>query len=279
MAFWLTLADPWSAAAQNYPPTISDATVEVFKTVEGVELNAWILFPDDHSATDSRPAVVFFFGGGWVQGTPAHFERQARALRSRGVVAVLADYRVTNRHGTGASSAVEDAKSAVRWLRSRAEELGVDPARIGAAGGSSGGHLAAATATLPGFDGPDEDRSVSSEPNALVLFNPVVMVAPVEGVWEIPSQLRERMDAPLLDLSPFHHVGADAPPTLIMHGIEDDLVPFSTVVAYCEHVTSLGSECQVIPYEGAGHGFFNRDPHYDLTLRQALQFLESLGWI
>jgi acetyl esterase/lipase len=76
LAFWLALAYPWPAAAQNYPPTVSDATAEVFKTVDGVELNAWILFPDDHAATDSSPAVVFFFGGGWVQGTPTHFEQR-----------------------------------------------------------------------------------------------------------------------------------------------------------------------------------------------------------
>lgn len=279
--FWalsLTVV-PGAASAQEYPPTIHDAVVETFKTVGGVDLNAWILLPDGHKPTDSRPAMVFFFGGGWVQGTPAHFERQARELRSRGMVTVLADYRVLNRHGTGPSSGVEDAKSALRWVRSHARELGIDPNRIGAAGGSAGGHLAAATATLPDFDSAGEDRSVSSKPNALVLFNPVVIVAPVEGVYETGSTLRERMDKPLLDLSPFHHVQGNAPPTLIVHGAEDELVPVATVVTYCERVTGLGGRCDVVPYEGAGHGFFNRDPHYELTLQQMLRFLDSIGWI
>jgi dipeptidyl aminopeptidase/acylaminoacyl peptidase len=112
-----------------------------------------------------------------------------------------------------------------------------------------------------------------------MLFNPVVIVAPVEGVWEMPTQMRDRMDAPLVDLSPFHHVAGDAPPTLIVHGTDDEVVPFPTVVAYCQRVTELGGECEVVPYEGAGHGFFNRDPHYQLTLQQALRFLDSLGWI
>lgn len=282
-ALWLTLTCPWSAVAQDfdraYPPTISDATVEVFKVVDGVELRLWILFPDGHSGEDSSPAMVFFFGGGWTGGTPAHFERQARVLRSKGIVAVLADYRVLSRHSAGPSRAVEDAKSAVRWVRSRAGELGIDPTRIGAAGGSSGGHLAAATATLPGFNSPAEDLSVSSEPNALVLFNPVVIVAPVADVWEPPTRMRELMDGPLTDLSPFHHARPDMPPTLILHGTQDEGVPFSTVVAFCEHVTEMGAECAVVPYEGAGHGFFNRNPYYEPTLERALQFLDSLGWV
>ena len=280
-SFWaplLILPWPWSAAAQNYPPTIADAVIETFKTVDGIDLDAWIFFPDGHTPADSRPAVVFFFGGGWVQGTPAHFERQARELRSRGMVSVLADYRVLNRHGTGPSDAVEDAKSAMRWVRSHAPELGIDPSRIAAAGGSSGGHLAAATATLPDFEAAGEAQAVSSKPNALLLFNPVVIVAPVDGIWETPTELRDRMDGPLLDLSPYHHVTADVPPTLILHGTEDERVPFFTVVTYCEHVTGMGGECEVVPYEGAGHGFFNRDPYYDLTLQQALRFLASIGW-
>ena len=278
-ALLLTFAPHGAVAAQDYPPDISDAVLEVYKTVNGVDLNAWVFFPDGHRRTDSKPAMVFFFGGGWVGGNPAQFERQARALSSRGMVAILADYRVLNRHGARPSSGVEDAKSAVMWVRQHARELGVDPDRIGAAGGSSGGHLAAATATLPGFDGGQEGRSLSAKPNALLLFNPVVVVAPVEGRFDPSARLRERMSGPLLDLSPFHHVGDDAPPTLIVHGTEDDSVPFDTVALYCEHVTRMGGVCEVVPYEGAGHGFFNSSPYYELTLQESIRFLESIDWI
>ena len=273
------VARPWPAVGQDYPPKIPDAAVETFKTVDGVELKAWILVPEGHQASDARPAVVFFFGGGWTTGSPDHFERQARALRSRGVVAVLADYRVFDRHGTTAASAVEDAKSAIRWVRQHADELGVDPDRLGAAGGSSGGHLAAATATLPGFDGSEEDLSISSAPNALFLFNPVVVAAAVEGLWEPSELLQARMGELVLDLSPFHHLDSESPPTLIVHGTADELVPVATAVAYCDRVAERGGECEVVPYEGAGHGFFNRAPHYELTLQEMLRRIESLGWI
>ncbi len=277
-ALLLILVCAGSALGQNYPPSIPDAKVKTFKTVDGVELNAWIFLPDGHQASDSRPAMVFFFGGGFTRGTPAHFERQARALRAHGMVTVLADYRVRDRHDTRPSSAVEDAKSAIRWVRQHAGEMGIDPDRIGAAGGSAGGHLAAATATLPGFDGSGEDVSISSAPDALVLFNPVVIVAAVDGVFDPPERYLELMGAgALYGLSPFHHVGGDTPPTLIMHGTEDESVPYPTVVAYCNRVVERGGECEVVTYEGAAHGFFNNAYYYP-TLHQMLRFLESLGW-
>jgi acetyl esterase/lipase len=175
---------------------------------------------------------------------------------------------------------VEDAKSAVRWIRAHAGELGVDPRRIAAAGGSAGGHIAAATATVPGQDAAGEDTAISSAPNALVLFNPVVMVTSVEGVWEMPANLRERFGpGQLSDLSPFDHVRRDHPPTLIQHGVADALVPLATVRAYCDRVVERGSRCDVAEYEGGAHGFFNNDPFYEPTVERMIQFLQSIGWI
>lgn len=66
---------PTASVGQDYPPTIPGAMVEKFKTVDGAELNLWVFLPEGHRASDSRPAMVFFFGGGWSGGSPAHFER------------------------------------------------------------------------------------------------------------------------------------------------------------------------------------------------------------
>ena len=174
---------------------------------------------------------------------------------------------------------MRDAKAAVRWVRGHAAELGVDPGRIGAAGGSSGGQLAASTATLPGFDDPGDDRSVSSRPDAIVLFNPAVVIAPVEGIPAIPDWIATRHDAPLLDLSPYHHLAADPVPTLILHGSDDELFDPATVRAHCERAVELGGRCEAIVYDGGTHGFFNRSPYREQTTARMKQFLESIRWL
>jgi acetyl esterase/lipase len=280
--FCLGIFFVYSAQGQGrvYPPAIQDAIVETYKTVDGVDLKVWIFQPEGHVATDSDPAMLFFFGGGWINGTPGQFERQARVLKSRGMVGILVDYRVADRHDTLPEHAVEDAKSAVRWVREHATEYGIDTLRIGAAGGSSGGHLAASTATLPRFDRASEQQSISSVPNALVLFNPVVIVAPVVGVWEMPDGMRGRMGrSELVDLSPYHHVTSATPPTLIFHGTKDLVVPYSTVLAYCDLVVKSGSECSLDSYQGAGHAFFNSSPYHEETIVEMQRFLETLDWI
>lgn len=260
----------------GYPPALPDASAHVYKTVGETALRLWVFEPDGHQASDRRPAAVFFFGGGWRTGSPAQFERQANVLRDRGMVAVVADYRVSSRHGTRPWHAVADAHDALRWVASHATELGIDPERIAAAGGSAGGHLAAATASLADPEGQDQ---APVRPSALVLFNPAVVMADVEGVFDAPEQLAERFERPLEAMSPYHNLAAGHPPTLVLHGIADALVPADTAVAYCERIAALGGDCEIVLYGGAPHGFFNRAPHFERTLGQMTRFLERLGWL
>src|SRR6185503_1822467 len=120
-----------------------------------------------HKPTDKSPAIVFFFGGGWTNGSPGQFEEHCKHLGSRGLVAITADYRVASRQQVKAVSCVADAKSAIRYVRKEAARLGIDPDRIVAGGGSAGGHIAACTGTIDGFDEAGEDKSISSVPNAM----------------------------------------------------------------------------------------------------------------
>ncbi len=90
---------------------------------------------------------------------------------------------------------VADAKAAIRWIRSHSDSLGINAQQICAAGGSAGGHLAAATSLLPDFDETGGGGTVSCEPNALALFNPALMLAPLEGVVlpEAEQKRREQL--------------------------------------------------------------------------------------
>jgi acetyl esterase/lipase len=217
---------------QPAPKSLPGSRTEIYKKVGDVELPIHLFEPANHKPGDQRPALVFFFGGGWRSGSPAQFQHQCEYLAARGMVAMSAEYRVLNRHGVKAVSCFRDAKSAVRWVRKNAERLGVDPDRLAAGGGSAGGHLAGALGTIREFDEKGEDTSSSAVPNALVLFNPALVLASVEGHgekdWDKLGSLEERMGVKPEMLSPYHHVREGQPPTIIFHGQEDTTVPSFT---------------------------------------------------
>lgn len=270
---------PKKAGGFAYPPAIAGATVEAYKKIGETELNLWILQPK--KSDELRPAIVFFFGGGWSSGSPEQFERQARHFAERGMVAITADYRVASRQKAKPVQCVADAKSCIRWVRANAQRLGIDPQRIVAAGGSAGGHLAAATATLPGLDEASEDAKVSSQPNALVLFNPCVVTAPVSGLdfkGFASNSTLEKVGCEPESLSPIHHVKEGLPPTLIMHGKSDTTVPYVTVEAFTERMKKAGNRCELKGYDGQQHGFFN-GPGFTDTLAAADEFLVSLKYL
>jgi acetyl esterase len=279
-----TLADTAAAAQWTYPPVLPGARSEIYKTVGDTKLALYIFEPATPGT--NRAAIVFFFGGGWQSGSPAQFEPQCRHFAARGMVAMTADYRVGSRQKARAADCVADAKACVRWIRQNAPRLGIDPQRIVAAGGSAGGHIAAATGTLPGFDAASENAGVSSVPDALVLFNPALVLAPMEGLdlKGFGTNLgKERLGAEPKDLSPAHHVKTGAPPTLILHGKADTTVPFATAEAFAAAMKRAGNRCELIGYDGQAHGFFNSGRgdgrFYRETLAAADSFLVSLGYL
>ena len=257
---------------------------EVYRTVNNIKLKLYIFTPPGYQPTDKRPAIIFFFGGGWTKGSASQFIPQCRYFASRGMVAITADYRVKSRQHVTVKDCVSDAEAAVRWTKAHASELGIDPKRIVAGGGSAGGHLAAATATLDDFTG-DRDNAVSFRPNALVLFNPVVDLNPKEAEQTKQyAHYPSRRGLELVLLSPKAHIWPGVPPMIIFHGKNDKLVPFSSIEAFASAVQEVGSRCEVVGFEGEGHGFFNpKDPrserNFKETLRLADQFLTSLGYL
>ena len=118
---------------------LAGADVHVFKAIGDVKLRLFAFKPRGHKQTDKRPAIVFFFGGGWNAGTPEQFFAQCTYLASRGMVAISAEYRVNSRHGVSPFECVTDGKSAVRWIRAHSADYGIDSVRIAAGGGSAGG--------------------------------------------------------------------------------------------------------------------------------------------
>ena len=248
-------------------------TAQVYKKVGEQELRLWILKPQDWKATDRRAAIVFFHGGGWVSGTPSQFNAQSQHFAERGLVCIQVQYRLLKaKDGEPPLVCIQDAKSAMRWVRSHAAELGIDTQRIAAGGGSAGGHLAACTALIEGLDDAQDDLTISPKPQALMLFNPVFDNGPGEYGYE---RVKERYK----EFSPAHNIAPGAPPTIVFLGTRDQLIPVATVERFQRAMTAAGARCEAKFFEGKSHGFFNSPPDRTETLQAADEFLVSLGWL
>ena len=271
---------------QNWPEKFLGAERMVYKSVGDVKLHVHIFRPTGKKS--NAAAIVFFFGGGWNHGTPAQFEQQCRYLASRGMVAMTAEYRIRNMHGTRAKACVEDGKSAVRWIRRTAKKLGEHPKQIAAAGGSAGGHVAACDGVIKGFEAKDEDSKISSVPNAMVLYNPPCVLAAVPERKDYLSAqaiagMAARMGVAPEQLSPWHNVSKGHPPTLVLHGEADSLVPFWTSKVFVEKMKKAGNQAELAAYPNQKHGFFNygrgNAKMFSATMKRTDEFLAKLGWL
>ena len=257
----------------------AEAITHVYKKVGDRDLKLTIVNPPDWKSTDQRPAMVFFHGGGWVGGKPVQFTQHSDYLATRGLVCLQVEYRLLAKGDQGPPiDCVHDAKSAMRWVRGHAVELGIDPNRIGAGGGSAGGHLAAFVGMVEGLDDPQDDVKISPKANALVLFNPVFDNGPDQG-WGY-NRVGERFK----EFSPAHNISADDPPAIVFLGTKDKLIPVAVVERFKAGMEKAGVRCEAIFYEGQGHGFFNpgkggQMQFYYETLLATDKFLASLGWL
>lgn len=256
------------------PLRISAQESILYKKIDTTSLFMDVYLPSFWQQGHEYPAIVFFFGGGWVRGDRSQFKQTALYLAERGMVCFLADYRVQSRQGTTPFEALKDARSAIRFVRQNATHYGVDPDRIVGAGGSAGGHLAAATALIDGYDEEGEDTSVSVRPNALMLFNPVIDNGPGGYGYE-------RIGEAYLSFSPLHNIREGAPPTVLFYGTLDRHVPVVTAEYYSYVMEKVGSRCDLHLYDGQPHGFFNYENTelFRKTLMTADQFLVSLGYL
>ena len=248
----------------------------VYKTIDDANLKFYVYEPEGHLKTDKKPAIILFFGGGWVGGRASKLSAQCDFFTKHGFVAITAEYRIKGRHKTTPKECVKDGKSAIRWLRNNAGELGIDPDKIIGGGASAGGHVAAATGTDVKIDEETDDLNISARPNALVLFNPVFDNSEgnygydrVSDYWEV--------------ISPRHNIDDKTPPTIAFFGDNDKHITVDTIKDYQEEMKKAGVRCDLFIYPGKAHGFFNyhkgkENEYFDKTMEESLKFLKSLGY-
>lgn len=251
--------------------SIKEVVIE-YKKIDTVSLKLHIYKPLDFDASKTYPTMVFFHGGGWNGGSHKAFRRQSMYLASRGMIAISVDYRVFRVHGTSPFVAVQDAKSAIRYVRAHATELNINPNMIAAGGGSAGGHLAAVCGNVEGLDEMGENLSISSKPNALVLFNPVYDNSKNGYGYG-------KMEGRYLEISPLHNITKGAPPTIVFFGTNDNTTPVASSKEYDKKMKAVGSRNDLHLYKGAEHSFFNKGSYFVDTVDKMDDFLVSLDYL
>lgn len=255
-----------SVACANTEP----GKVYTYKDDNGTPRQMEIYFPEDHDPEKaSVPGIIMFHGGGWGGGNRSQFRYLCNYFASRGLVAATASYELAPKNkadktweGSRKRPCVIDAKSAIRWYKQNASELGIDPDRIIGGGGSAGGHICLVATNNKTLNDPNDDTSVDTSVVAYLLFNPAV----------------NANEGPDKEVDPLTHIGNDLPPTIAFWGTKDKWLkgwePFHA------DLKKRGIETvEVWHAEGQTHAFFNKQPWLDVTITEADRFLNRLGLI
>ncbi|WP_161554515.1 alpha/beta hydrolase [Sinomicrobium soli] len=248
--------------AQRYSQT------DTYKKTDQRDLNISFVYPDGWEKRMDWPVLVFFHGGGWIRGTIKQFDAYARYFADKGMVCALVEYRLKEKDGTDPFTALQDAKSAVRYIKSNASRYRIDPDRMVLSGSSAGGHLAAACELVEDFNDPGDDLSVSTRAAALVLIYPVVDNGPDGyGYGRIGTRYTR--------FSPYHQKKKGMADALVILGTKDKLVPVKTAREFCENIRQEGGHAELILYKGAGHGWFYENRPRGVFYLKALNDMES----
>jgi acetyl esterase/lipase len=229
----------------------------VFGTGGGRELRCNIYRPPDQRP--NAPAVLLVHGGGWAQGDRSQLHGYGILLGRVGYLCVACEYRRSGESKWPAQ--IHDVKAALRWMRANAGELGIDPEKIAVSGNSAGGHLAlivGGTPNLPEFEGEGGNASVSTDVAAVIAFYAPAALSRVAG--DPDGTLKALMgEHPTTEamrgVSPVSHVSASFPPTMLIHGTKDELVPTEASLRMYRDLSAAGVDTELHIFAGEPHGF------------------------
>jgi acetyl esterase/lipase len=252
----------------------------VFGSGGGRDLVADVYTPEGVEAP--APAVLMLYGGGWRRGDIKALRQRALALAGHGFVVVASEYRLSGESRWPAH--IHDTKAAIRWMHANAEELGIDATKIAGVGFSAGAHLALLAAGTPGhadFAGDGGHADASEELAATAVFYAPVRFqmpgtkvsggSPVEALAGDDATEEEALAA-----APIEYVTPEFPPTLLLSGTVDKVVPVSSSLRMYEALSAAGVLVDLRFYGGLPHGFDRLPGHLDLTIADVALFLDRV---
>lgn len=244
----------------------------VYKQSAGAPQELEVYFPKGWSPSGAKvPGVLLFHGGSWTGGSLDQFRHACSYLASRGLVAATANYRMLPKIGREKLPAgesykrvcVTDAKSAIRWMKQHADELGIDPKRVITGGGSAGGHISVLATTNPGLNDPADPKEFDTSVAAYLLFNPAFTAT----------------DSADAEIDVLKHLKAAFPPAILFFGTKDNTWKPGSDAALARLKALGNTTTELWLAEGQAHGFFNRPPWQDVTLAAADRFLVEHGFL
>ena len=256
-------------AARKSSSTTPPGKNFVYKQSGGQPRDMEIYFPPNHDpATAKVPGVILFHGGGWTGGSLSQFQTACHYLASRGLVAATVNYQMLSKADAAKLPKSEtckrvciiDAKSAIRWYKQHAAELGIDPKRIITGGGSAGGHISVLATLNPGLNDPADPKDIDTSVVAYLLFNPAFS----------PD---DQQDA---EVDVLRYLKPGLAPAIAFFGTEDKWkVGWDAAYAKLKSLGDTTTELWLAP--GQTHSFFNKGPWQTVTLVAADRFLVQHG--
>lgn len=257
---------------------VSDQGV-VFAQAGGRDLKCDVYRPAE--ASGPLPAAILLHGGGWRRGNPAALRARAEELAGHGFVVVASEYRLTDEARWPAH--IHDVKAALRWLRANAAPQNVNPDQIALVGFSAGAHLALLAAGTPGlaaFSGVDDPSVADEAVNAVVGFFPPLrfQAGSDRALGDQPASPASSLGANItpsvmIEASPLTHVTAQFPPTMLLHGTADEVVPPATSIELFGLLRGLGVASDLRLYTGLRHEFVRMEGVLQVVIADVALFL------
>ncbi|PPG64124.1 hypothetical protein C5C27_04370 [Rathayibacter sp. AY2B7] len=257
-----------SSLLQGAPAAGSPAPgdTQTYRSVEGedLDLDVWKPISDDAAAKANHASLVYVFGGGWVAGDRTMWAPFFQYLTAQGITVFSIDYRLSTEDEASWSTSISDVRCAVGWIHDHADTYGIDSERVAISGGSAGANLAllagytsddpapagcganTSVRAIVDFYGPTDLSALESESGSTVA---------VDMMHTYLGATAEEEPERYADLSPITHVSASSPPTLLLHGTHDGMVPSSQSEKLAAALNAARVDHRLVLISGAQHGF------------------------